>query len=42
MGPGDMRVVKRAVEEGIELMGYAFIFIGVLEWLGWLKSEKIS
>ena len=33
MGDGYMRVVKNAVEEGTELLGYALIFIGMMVYL---------
>ena len=33
MGEGYMRVVKRAVEEGTELLGYVLICVGTMEYL---------
>lgn len=36
------RPVVRAAEEGTELLGYLFMFLGVLEYALWLKKNKKS
>ncbi|MCG8473311.1 MAG: hypothetical protein MI742_15830 [Desulfobacterales bacterium] len=42
MGDGYMRIVKLAVEEGLELMGYTLILVGVLEMLRQLVSSPFQ